>query len=601
MKKLLSILLALAMLFSLTVPAFADGPDGPPSDDDYTGWYKDYWAETCADYPEETARFLAEAGDWFPSGSSFYRYVYGSFEEYCSACVCVEQAYANLFWDWLTDQEQEQAKKDFITSHGGVPGQINVMVNGKCVKFTDAAPEVAEGRTMVPFRAIFESLGAEVSYEDGKIHAALGDTALDLNIGSDTMTKTGGGKAETVKMDCAPYAKGGRTYVPVRFIGEALGCDVQWDSYYNTAVITDFTALAAEIDKDFTIYNKMAAKSALTDKTQKSAGSGRADVTLFDTLNGDKTGQATFSYDLAASTAGASGKLEYDFTELWSLIEGYIPMPLEGDSYAAEEGYIPKDGYAEAYAKNLELVKSLMKGSLDVRVDLEKGKVYLSMPGLFEAMGSYMEDAGVQLPKDAWLSTSMGLSDTEMDELTAMFGQVPTMGRLMTVIGSSGYRAAENYDNTLKAAEAFGKLYGDANFTRKGSACVLTLTKEDLANLVGEDDYAAVSLDALSKFEYSLTVKDNGDMDMSCQVRVAMAGSEISLGDFMDVSVKGSTRGGKTEETMDVHIKNILKATVTLQQTITETDTPPETTPPKDVLVLPLDGTLPNIPTQTQP
>lgn len=598
MKKLLSILLALVMVFSLTMPAFADGPDGPAPDDyyddDYTNWAKEYWAEICEEYPEETAQFLKELPAWFAEHYPEEE----SFEAYCDYYNYVEEVYVEFYDYWLWDYEQEQDKKDFITAHGGTPGQINVMVNGKCVKFADAAPEVAEGRTMVPFRAIFESLGAEVSYEDGKIHAALGDTALDLTIGSDTMTKTADGKTETVKMDCAPYAKNDRTYIPVRFIGEALGCDVQWDSYYNTAVITDLTALAAEIDKDFTIYNKLAAKSALTGKTQKSAGSGRADITLFDTLNGDKTGKATFAYDLAASTAGASGKLEYDFTALWSLIEGYIPMPLDEDSYAVEEGYIPEDGYAGEYAKNLELVKSLMKGSLDVRVDLEKGKVYLSMPGLFEAMESYLEESGVQLPKDAWLSTSLGEGD-ELDEVMGMLNQSFTIGKLLTSIGSAGSFDAKSYDTTLEMAEFLGKLYGDAKFTRKGSAYVLTLTKEDLKEsletLVGEDDYAAGALDALSKFEYNLSVKDNGDVDVSSQMRVALSNSEagLNLGDAMELSVTGSTRGGKTEETMDVHVKNVLKATITLQETVTETDTAPETTPPKDVLVLPLDGTLP--------
>ena len=74
---------------------------------------------------------------------------------------------------------------------------------------------------------------------------------------------------------------------------------------------------------------------------------------------------------------------------------------------------------------------------------------------------------------------------------------------------------------------------------------------------------------------------------------MALASSEINLGDFVDVSVKGSTRDGKSESTMELHIKNVLKATVTVEETVTETDTAPETTPPSDALVLPVDGTLP--------
>lgn len=585
MKKLFSILLALVMMFSLTVPAFADGPEGPPTGSDlwewdYNQYLKDQWQEDLEKYPEETALFLQELSAWFAENWGGY---YESWDEFVAEYGSQEAAYEFCFSDWLGDYQWEQAKNQFITDHGGVPGQLNVMLNGQYVKFPDAVPELTGGRTMVPFRAIFETLGAEVAYDGGEIHAVLGDTALDLAIGSDTMTKTVGGKTGTVKMDCAPYIKNNRTYVPVRFISEALGYDVQWDAYYKSAVITDLDALAEKIDKDFTIFNGLMAPNALTGKTRKTVGSGRADVTIFDTLNGDKNAQATCSYDLTAATAGASGKLEYDFSQLWALLEGYIPVPLDEDG-------------AEDYAKTLELVKSLMKGSAEIRMDLEKGKVYLSMPGAFEAMGSYMEETGVQLPKDAWLSASL-TGGAELDELIGMLRQPLTIGKLLSTTAGgasvSGYYSAEAYDNILEAADQFAKLFGDAKFSRKGSANVLTITKEDLAALVGEDDDTSESLDALSKFDFTLTVKDNGDMDVDYQARVALASSEISLGDFMDVSVKGSTRGGKTEETMEVHIKNVLKAAITLQQTVTETDKAPETTPPKDALVLPVDGTLP--------
>lgn len=476
MKKLLSVLLALAMVFSLTVPAFADGPDGPPALEDlFPGWEK----------------------------------------------------------------EQEQARNDFITAHGGTPGQINVMVNGKYLSFPAGKPAyIRDGATYVDAATLSKALGTDVSADD-------------------------------------------KGYASLRSSAQALGYDVQWDSYYNTAVITDLDALAEKIDKDFTIYNKLAAKSALTDKTQKSTGSGRADITLFDSLNGDKTGKATCSYDLAASAAGVSGKVEYDLTELWAFIKGYIPMPL--DLAGADE-----------YAKQLEMLESLMKGKAEVRVDLEKGKVYFSMPGLFEAMASEMAAAGMQLTQNAWLSAS--LNSEELAGLTGMMKEAPTLGKYFCSLYSMDGLGADSYDNILEAAELLAKLYGDAKFTRKGSAYVLTLTREDLAGilepLVGQDGYTGQDLDALTKFDFTLTVKDNGDVDVSYQARVALASSGLNLGDFVDVSVKGTVRGGKTEATMEFHIKNVLKATVTLQQTVTETDTPPEVTPPKDVLVLPIDGTL---------
>lgn len=549
----------------------------------YVEQCKTDWAAVCAEQPERTALFLSELPAWFAAEYPWY----GSFEEYCEYYDCVEEAYLSLFeewnWNYAWEQELAQQKAEFITAHGGVPGQLNVMVNGKYVQFTDAVPELTAGRTMVPFRAIFEALGAEVGFENGTVRAELGDTVLELVPGSDTLTRTAGGKTSTVKMDCAPYLKNERTYVPVRFVSEALGYDVQWDDYYQSAVITDLDALAELIDQNFTIYNKLAARSALTAKAQKSTGSGQADVTLFDTLNGDKTGQATFSYDLAASTVGASGKLEYDLSELWALIEGYIPVPLD-------ESYDPD--YTQEYTQTLELVKALMKGSMEVRVDLEKGKAYLSMPSLFEAMNSFAE-SGTQLPTDAWLSA--GLSDGAAPDLTALMSQTLTIGKLLTSQSGVSSYPAKSYEDTLEAAKQFGKLYGDAKFTRQGDADVLTITKEDLADLLDVDTGAA-SLDALTKYEVTMTVKDNGDVDMSCQARVALSGSGINLGDFVDVSATGTTRDGKTESTMEVHIKNVLKATVTLEETVTETDQAPEVTPPSDVLVIPTDGSLGSIP-----
>lgn len=477
----------------------------------------------------------------------------------------------------------EPAQADPVTAYGGVPGQINVMVNGKCVKFTDAAPETNNGRTMVPFRAIFEALGAEVSY-DGKVHGVLGDTEVTLAIGSDEMTKTVSGKTATVKMDCAPYAKGGRTYVPVRFISEALGYDVKWDSNYNTAVVTDLEALAAKIDKEFTIYNKLMAQNTLGDKTQESVGSAKADVTLFDSTNGNKTGEATCSYDLAASKSGASGKVEYDFSALWDIIAGYIPMPLD------EAG-------AADHAGKLALAKSLMKGSAELRMDLDKGKVYLSMPALFEAMSGELADAGIQIPQNSWLSAS--LSDSmQMNDLTKQMGQAPTMGKLLCAsadASASGIGTIHSYDTILEAADLTAKLIGDAKFTRKGSADVLTITRDDLFALV-EDAGSEVTdedRETISKFDFTVAVKDNGDVDVDFQAQVTLPNDSVNWGDDLQVTFKGSTQGGKSQATAKFLIKDELEVNLTIQETLTQTDKAPEVAPPRDVLVLPMDGKLP--------
>ena len=45
------------------------------------------------------------------------------------------------------------------------PSGIAVQLNGEALTFTDAVPVAQDGRTFLPFRAVFEAMGAEaVSY-----------------------------------------------------------------------------------------------------------------------------------------------------------------------------------------------------------------------------------------------------------------------------------------------------------------------------------------------------------------------------------------------------------------------------------------------------
>lgn len=92
----------------------------------------------------------------------------------------------------------------------------------------DVAPQLVNGRTLVPFRAIFEKMGASVSYEASTrtITATRGSTTISLQIGSSTATVNG--QART--LDAAPAIVDDRTMVPLRFVGEALGATVNYDA-----------------------------------------------------------------------------------------------------------------------------------------------------------------------------------------------------------------------------------------------------------------------------------------------------------------------------------------------------------------------------------
>ncbi|QZY55497.1 copper amine oxidase N-terminal domain-containing protein [Crassaminicella profunda] len=111
---------------------------------------------------------------------------------------------------------------------------IKVVVNDETLKF-DVDPQTVEGRTLVPFRGIFEALGADIDW-DATDKVAIGKTAstiIKLPIGKNWATVN----SKQVKLDVPATIIQGRTFVPVRFIAESLGATVGWDSQTKTVKI----------------------------------------------------------------------------------------------------------------------------------------------------------------------------------------------------------------------------------------------------------------------------------------------------------------------------------------------------------------------------
>ena len=128
----------------------------------------------------------------------------------------------------FTNQAMKSLKD--IKALGGVAGQVNVLLGDRCIAFTDAVPEVKNGRTMVPLRAALEAMGARIEFDQAtKTAIVTGEKASFTHVvGSDVITRADG---STVKMDVHSYVTpSNRTMVPVRFFSQVLGYDVFWDN-----------------------------------------------------------------------------------------------------------------------------------------------------------------------------------------------------------------------------------------------------------------------------------------------------------------------------------------------------------------------------------
>ncbi len=103
---------------------------------------------------------------------------------------------------------------------------LSVQVNGSAVNL-NPPPITRAGRVFVPLRGIFERLGASVVYQNGTINATGSNgREVSLHIGSTQATVNGNAQP----LDVAPFIVGASTYVPLRFVSQALGATVNYDA-----------------------------------------------------------------------------------------------------------------------------------------------------------------------------------------------------------------------------------------------------------------------------------------------------------------------------------------------------------------------------------
>ena len=152
---------------------------------------------------------------------------------------------------------------DATTRRPSYDRPITVILNGVELYF-DVEPIIVDNRTMVPTRNIFNALEADVSWDESgrKLTTVKGDVTIELEIGSTVAFVNG----DYVNIDASPFYGAvfeplqpdsttdqdesplvqymisewmqDRVLVPVRFVAEALNCNVTWENEYRIVKIT---------------------------------------------------------------------------------------------------------------------------------------------------------------------------------------------------------------------------------------------------------------------------------------------------------------------------------------------------------------------------
>ena len=112
---------------------------------------------------------------------------------------------------------------------------ITVTLDGRTLTFADVPPQIINGRTMVPLRFIGEELGAQFEWDNSA-------KTVYANLGNDAIVLPIGSNSPTVNgavvtIEQPAFIDNGRTLVPLRFVSEAFKAKVDWDDTTRTVHI----------------------------------------------------------------------------------------------------------------------------------------------------------------------------------------------------------------------------------------------------------------------------------------------------------------------------------------------------------------------------
>ena len=450
-----------------------------------------------------------------------------------------------------------------IKALGGVAGQVNVLLGDRCIAFTDAVPEVKNGRTMVPLRAALEAMGARIEFDQAtKTAIVTGEKASFTHVvGSDVITRADG---STVKMDVHSYVTpSNRTMVPVRFFSQVLGYDVFWDNGYRMVFLLDEETFAEKVDSRLTILNGYLAGNAKRFDASKNY---KEDVTLsgtvkvIDSIKGDRSYPYSGKASVLMGGEGMSMSVSADLGDLAELLEGL-------------GGKLP-----EAYR------------ALTVKPELEaifSDKLYFKSP-LFDALMAKVD--GTQAVSGAWYAADAAMSFADLRASMYGSGESYTVGGLLYASMMQGEANSffTSWNSTTQLASAAAELLGDDTFTKSGSSYKWHFGKAELAKLITEmygEAYAAEVMkeESIEELDIDLTLRSDGGVELKYTASTSV-NEEAAL--RIDYTLAGNSSRMTARGT--VQVRNVCDVTFDAAVSVRTTSEKPLTAPPAGATIIAL-------------
>ncbi len=463
------------------------------------------------------------------------------------------------------------------TAFAADAGGIQVQLNGEKLILTDTVKNVG-GRIVVPFRQIFEILGADVSFDPKSkmIMAKTEDKEISFVAGGTDIIITENGVETSKKMDVASFIdkEQGLTYVPVRFIAESMGYFVGWDAVQKTVVIIDSEALFSNADTDFSIISKLMKSDLDLEKAYETQGSFSMNMTTQAEPGSILPGM---DFSAAGSISGVQQKSNADIT---------MNLELQFDKMLSQLA-------EEEKALMQPMLDMFKEATMKIKMDGETGDTYMNS-SMFSAIDPTagkstwykmnVYDTYQQMGIDLKSLANMGNSDIKISEmLSASLASMPSAD-------------VSTYQN-IKTTYAFLKhLIGDGAFSKKTVGNYVTYT----LNLNHNSVLAAMAKTALTE---GISNDEVNMADLAAKLSTGSLSADILIkeksGSLQEYSLKGSAdlegfscsvdmKGDQknAEGTISLDQKDMFKMTVDIVSHIKETSVKPDLSLPADAVII---------------
>lgn len=616
---LLSIVLMLAVICPLTV--FADEDDSYGEQDDsgeasVTPAYPHtpFWEMFGFDSADEFMDYYGQYWAYHPDAETFWEAIgETSREDFMEWFDVTEEECLALDEAWnKVKVSMRKNYDDILEELGGIPGIVNININGAFMEFSNAVPEIIDGSTFVPAGPFFTMIGASASFEatTRTVTVLFPDKTFSFTIGEDVMSITENSDVIRYPLDAPTYIKDGSFYIPIRSVAMALSYSIYWDREFRTVVIIDYNKIISEINKDFTILNRLfelqPKKAQDANVTYMTALGILASITVFDSLDGNTDMMAAANVTVYSDGRNLHFSADVDLTGLVSLIL---------DEY---------NGYGDdmdELNQVLAVVDTLNKDGIEIILNRDEDVLYIYAPFLSEIVP--------EIPGNAWIAIggiSRYIGVMELDSLVGLIEDglgigsqtsASSIGEMIVADYSPTYYYGTTiflYDRIMEGSRLYKELFSDEKFTRDDSSYTLAVTTDDyLAAISGENYYSSGNLTvgdfiaALTGiggyyssayytrlYELTITIRMSGDEGEGATGRYNYRyGYSYGIGSpATQTSYEFDISREEFHLSYEVHERNVASMRIVIDQASTETNVPVPTAPPEGATIIAIEDIL---------